>query len=63
MLNLLNPNIKIKILICYSLYISYRTSREKLLKYQSNLCDMSIILVTNLCYKTRRNLTLITLRA
>ena len=45
------PNIKIKILICYSLYISYRTSREKLLKYQSNLCDMSLILVSNLCYK------------
>ena len=51
MLNPLKPNIKIKILICYSLYISYRTSREKLLKYQSNLCDMSLILVSNLCYK------------
>ena len=67
MLNSLKPNIKIKILICYSLYISYRTSREKFLKYQSNLVwyvinsrNPSVLQSIEI---TRRNLTLISVRA
>ena len=58
-----------------SLLISYRSSGEKLIKYQANssCVIMFVILITTLFYKalklqqgieiTRRNLMLITLRA
>ena len=52
-LNPLNPKIKIWILICCPLFISYRSSGEKLIKYQANsyCVIMSVILMTTLFYK------------
>ena len=51
--NPLNPNIKIQILVCLSLYIFNRSSGENLLKYQldSSCVIMSSILMTTVFYK------------
>ena len=51
--NSLNPNIKIQILTCPSLYVVNRSSGENLLKYQWDLSCviMSLILMTTLFYK------------
>ena len=51
--NPLNPKIKIWILNLLSLFISYRSSGEKLIKYQANssCVIMSVILITTLFYK------------
>ena len=52
-INPLNPEIKIWILICCPLFISYRSTGEKLIKYQENLyCVItSVILMTTLFNK------------
>ena len=51
--NHLNPTIKIWILICCPIFISYRSSGKKLIKYQANSSCVikSIILMTTLFYK------------
>ena len=52
-LNPLNPKVKIWILICCPYSISYRSSGEKLIKYQainSSFVIMSVILMTTLFY-------------
>ena len=51
--NPLNPKIKIWILNLLSLFISYRSSGETLIKYQANssCVIMSVILMTTLFYK------------
>ena len=51
--NHLNPTIKIWILICCPIFISYRSSGKKLIKYQANssCVIMSVILMTTLFYK------------
>ena len=51
--NPLNPKIKIWILTRCPLFISYRSSGEKIIKYQANsFCAIiSIILMTSLFYK------------
>ena len=53
MFNPLNPKIKIWILICCPVFLSYRSSGEKLIKYQANssCVIMSVILMTTLFYK------------
>jgi len=51
--NPFNPKIKIWILICCPLFVSYRSKGEKLIKYQANssCVIMSVILMTTLFYK------------
>ena len=52
-LNPLNPKIKIWLLVCCPQFISYRSSGEKLIKYQPNssCVIMSVLLMTTLFYK------------
>ena len=54
LVNLLNPNIKIQILICYPYTFSIEVVGRILLKYQldSSCVIMSLILMTTLFYKT-----------